>query len=344
VASIATDGKFKLWAEDSTNAPQSGRRFNRSSNRPIFEMRSPQRSPFLSFSIKHNPETRHTFLALLDRSAMLTVYENEEPESMTNWSQIDQIKVCDTPERGEETTFKVRFDPNLEPSYAAIREGVPRDSLGVIVAGMKTARIWRTKVISHDVSLGSGSSKEFYLAADLPGHRGLVRDVAWAPGSIRGYDIVATACKDGFVRVFEVRTPPKDSKEVLNIEYSKYPVSQSVVPVPRGPDNTQRNGPSGISTGLAATVRSGPVGNRQQDGQSQAGQVLHTVKEVSKLDAHRGAVWRVDFDDDGQMLGSTGDDGRLMLWRRRPNGAWIRSGELAVDAGGPVVGASQNRD
>jgi nucleoporin SEH1 len=249
--------------------------------------------------------------------------------------------VCERPARGEETSFKVRFDPNLEPSYAAIREGVPRDSLGLIVAGMNTARVWRTKVISHDVSLGSGSSKEFYLAADLPGHRGLIRDVTWAPGSIRGYDICATASKDGLVRVFEVRTPPKDAREVSNTEYAKYPVSQAVVPAPRGPESTLRNGPSGISTGLA-TVRSGPVGNRQQDGQSQTGQVSHTVKEVARLDAHRGAVWRVNFDDDGQMLGSTGDDGKLMLWRRRPNGAWSRSGELAMDTGGPAIAAPQN--
>lgn len=272
---------------------------------------------------------------------MLTVYENEEPESMTSWTQIDQFTVCDKPARGEETSFKVRFDPNLEPSYAAIREGVPRDSLGLIVAGMNTARIWRTKVISHDVSLGSGSSKEFYLAADLPGHRGLVRDVTWAPGSIRGYDICATACKDGLVRVYEVRTPPKDGRDVVSTEYSKYPVSQAVVPVPRGSENTLRNGPSGISTGLA-TVRSGPAGNRQQDGQSGAGQVSHIVKEVSRLDAHRGAVWRVDFDDDGQMLGSTGDDGKLMLWRRRPNGAWSQSSVLAMDTGGPAIAAPEN--
>jgi nucleoporin SEH1 len=260
---------------------------------------------------------------------------------MTSWSTIDQFIVCDKPARGEEISFKVRFDPNLEPSYAAIREGVPRDSLGVIVAGMNTARLWRTKVISHDVSLGSGSSREFYIAADLTGHRGLVRDVAWAPGSIRGFDICATACKDGLIRVFEVHTPPKDGREVHSSEYSKYPVSQAVVPAQRGSDNTPRNGPSGISTGLA-TVRSGPSGNRQQDGQSQLGQVPHVVEEVARLDAHRGAVWRVNFDDDGQMLGSTGDDGKLELWRRRPDGSWSQSGELAMDTGGPISNGHTN--
>jgi nucleoporin SEH1 len=295
-------------------------------------MRSPPRAPFLSFSIKHNPENRHTFLALLDASAMLTVYENEEPESMTSWTQIDQFMVCEKPAPGEETSFKVSFDPNLEPSYNAVREGVPRDSLGIVVAAMNTARLWRTKVVSHDVSLGAGSSKEFYIAADLTGHRGLVRDTAWAPGSIRGFDICATVCQDGLLRVFEIRTPPKNGRKPRSIEYTKYPVTQAAVPARRVPENGSRNGPSGIGAGLA-TVKLGSAENRQE-GQSQAGQVPHEVTEVAKLDAHRTAVWRVNFDDDGQMIGTTGDDGKVLLWRRQPNGSWIQSGELAMNRGG----------
>ena len=57
------------------------------------------------------------------------------------------------------------------------------------------------------------SVKEFYLAAELPGHKGMVRDVAWAPGNIRGYDVIATACQDGFVRVFRLETPIDPSSE-----------------------------------------------------------------------------------------------------------------------------------
>lgn len=274
---------------------------------------------------------RNTFLALLDRNALLTVYENDEPENMTNWTQIDQFLVCEKPARGEEVAFKVSFDPNLEPCYAAIREGVPRDSLCLIVAGMNTARIWRTKVISHDVSLGSGSSREFYRAADLPDHRGLVRDVAWAAGSIRGYDICATVCKDGMVRVFEVRTPPKDGQETANMPYGDYPVNKAGINTQRSTE--VRSGPSGIGAGLA-TVRSGPGGSsRQTGGYFQPGQVPHVVKEVAKLDGHHGPVWRCEFDDDGQMLGTTGDDGKLLLWRRQPNGQWCLNGELAMKRG-----------
>ena len=328
IASIGTDGRFKLWVEDPTLAPGSGRRFNSHNNKPVFELRSPSRAPFLSFSIKHNQETRHTYLALIKRNAELTVYENEEPESLDSWAELDTVAVCEKPARGEEVSFKVAFDPNLEPCYNALRQGVPRDSLAVIVASMDRASVWRTKEISHTVTLGSSTTKEFYLAAELKGHRGLVRDVAWAPGNIRGFDIVATACKDGFVRVYQISTPSKGDQILRSRDYARIPEGLGL-PVPRTIENGTRNSPSGIGAGLAG-ARSNVSGIRQQEPEDRQGQILHVAQEMSKLEANRTPVWRVDFDDDGQLLGSTGDDGKLMLWRREPSGVWSRSAELAL--------------
>jgi nucleoporin SEH1 len=57
--------------------------------------------------------------------------------------------------------------------------------------------------------------------------------------------------------------------------------------------------------------------------------VLHIATEVSKMPANR-VPWRVGFDHDGQVLGSTGDDGKLVLWRREPSGVWSKSSELAM--------------
>jgi len=329
IASIAIDGKFKIWAEDPTVPPSSGRRFNSSSNRTVFELRSPRGAPYLSFSVRHNPDSRHTYIALLGRNGVVEVLENDEPENMTNWIPLDKFRVSDMPARSDEAAFKVAFDQNFEPSHAAIREGVPRDSLAIIVGGMTTATLWRTKEVSHAVSLGSNSSKEFYLAAQLPGHRGLVRDVAWAPGNARGFDICATVCRDGFIRVFEVRTPPKDGREARSVDYAKVPESQAVVSAHRSTDNGARNAPSGIGAGLAG-VRSGLGGTRQQDA---PGQVVHVVKEVAKLDTHRGPAWRVRFDEDGQMMATTGDDGRVRQWRREPSGHWCQSSDLAMHRG-----------
>lgn len=231
--------------------------------------------------------------------------------------------VCDKPARGEEASFKVAFDPNLEPCYNAIRQGVPRDALSILVACMNRASIWRTKEIEHTVSLGASSAKEFYLAAELRGHKGLVRDVAWAPGNIRGFDVVATACKDGFVRVFQVSTPAKGGREPRSRDFARVP--EKVVVSSRTVENGARNAPSGIGAGLQ-----GARSVREKDAQVREGEVLHVVKEVSKMETNRSPVWRVEFDADGQLLGSTGDDGKLLLWRREPSGVWSKSSELAM--------------
>ncbi len=315
-------------------------------------MRSPPRAPYLSFSLSHNPVTRHTYLALISRSAHLVIYENEEPEDLTSWTELDRILVCDTPARGEEVSFRIQFDPNPEPCYTALKQGVPREAISLIVASMSKATIWRTKEISHSVSLGSSTSKEFYLAAELKGHRGLVRDVAWAPGNVRGFDIVATACKDGFVRVYELSTPlpslppvaakgtaPPQTLQAAPLrskDFSSLP-PHAVVPA-RSSTATENGRPSGIGAGLAGarpwtssaiSSSSAPSSSNARD-RGREGEVLHVVKEVSKMEANRSPVWRVDFDDDGQVLGSCGDDGKLILYRREPSGVWSKSSELAM--------------
>ncbi|KAL5316532.1 hypothetical protein ACEPPN_015581 [Leptodophora sp. 'Broadleaf-Isolate-01'] len=351
IASIGTDGRFKLWVEDPTLPPSKGRRFNSHSNRPIYELRSPSRAPYLSFAITHNATTRHTYLALIDRNAILTVYENDEPENLESWTDLDRVNVCERPKRGEEVSFKVAFDPNLEPCYMGIRQGVARDALGVVVASMNRASIWRTKEITHNVSLGSSTIKEFYLAAELKGHKGLVRDVAWAPGNIRGFDIVATACKDGFIRVFQVTTPGKGgargggaggntssgsgATSLRSKDFSKIPektiAQQQRNSAENGNAAGSRVAPSGIGAGLQYTRPRNPDAQQQQQQQQvREGEVLHVAKEVSRLEANRNPVWRVEFDADGQLLGSTGDDGKLMLWRREPSGSWSKSSELAM--------------
>lgn len=255
------------------------------------------------------------------RSGIVNVYENEEAENVESWTEMDSFKVCDRPARGDETSFKIAFDPNLEPCYNALRQGVPRDSLALVVASMNKAAIWRTKLVEHANTLGSSSTKEFYLATELKGHKALVRDVAWAPGNIRGFDIIATACKDGFVRVFEVRTPPVDGKELRSKDYTKIP-DPVIVHTQKG-----HNGSMSAPSGIGAEIASARGGSRRDN---REGEVTHTSVEVAKLEANRTPVWKVGFDSDGLLLGSTGDDGKLMIWRRQPDGNWCKSSELAM--------------
>ncbi|KAK1777493.1 hypothetical protein QBC45DRAFT_330585 [Copromyces sp. CBS 386.78] len=381
LASLGIEGRFKLWAENPSAAP--GRRFGvnlthghgaghgastLSSRRdgggvggaiglsslhssadskptPAFDYRNPK-SPIRSFSLKHNDDTRHTYLALLSVDGTLEVLENETPENITEFSRIDQFTVLPTkPSRGEETSFRVRFDPNPEVCYTALRAGVPTDALGLVVAAMDTVKVYRTRdTVSASLGVAT-AAMEFYLAAEIPcspraaaggggdphgggvGHRGLVRDVAWAPGNIRGYDIVATACQDGYVRVFALSTPaPQDSTRGWGVgEVRRHQerggrredgggggtaASRALASQQHGQDTHLK---SGIRAGLVDQSRmSGTVGDRMRlGGQQQPGQVRHVVTEVARLDSHRTPVWRVGFDDDGQILGSVGDEGNF---------------------------------
>lgn len=335
IASIGADSKFRLWVEDPTLPVRSGRRFNSRARNTVFEVRAPARAPFLSFALKHDRHTRHTYLALLCRNAVMIVYQNEDPEEMSQWNKMDEFVVVDKPMRGEMASFKVRFDQNPEPCFAAIKAGVSRSALGIIVAGMYTARVWRTKDVEYVSAFGPGQNKEFYFAAELPGHSELVMDVAWAAGNTRGFDIVATVSQDGLVRVFEVSTPTNDEADDdadfrTRPETRMYPSDRRIV------QSTQQNGtksaPSGIGAGLAATAN----GRRKHEPLSPAGQVPHTVKEVARLAMHKGPVWRLKFDSAGQSLATSGDDGRVMMWRRLPDGGWLIAGELVIERDQPV--------
>ncbi|KAK5998678.1 Nuclear pore protein SEH1 [Cladobotryum mycophilum] len=311
LASLGMEGWFRLWAENPSAAP--GRRFcaARSVNgRPAFDTRS-TRSPYRSFSMKHNEETRQTYLALLATDGRLTVYENDQPENLSEYTSIDEFTVCAKPSRGEEVSFKVRFDPNPEPCYGALRAGVPSDALGLVVAGMNAVKVYRTREIASASYGVSTMQKEFYLAVEITGHRGLVRDIAWAPGNIRGYDMIATACQDGYARVFRVEAP-------YNADDGK---SWSAADLLKPDIHASKESP---------TKEDGDRHPRTSRPLPSPGQIKHTYREISKLDSHRTPVWRVGFDDDGQILGSTGDDGRLLCYRQLPDGRWAKSSELVM--------------
>ncbi|SPO05869.1 related to nuclear pore protein [Cephalotrichum gorgonifer] len=333
LASLGLEGRFKLWAEDPSAPP--GRRFaSPTRTKAAFDTRSSKGAPYRSFSMKHVEPTHHTYLALLDAHGRLTIYESDEPESIAECVAVDELTVCSRPSRGEEVSFRVRFDPNPEVCYTAVRAGVAPDSLALVVAAMDTVKIYRSRdVAAPPTTLGaapSASKREFYPAAEISGHRGLVRDVAWSPGNIRGYDTIATACQDGFVRVFRLDAPfdPRDGRSWAAGDIAP-PQQQQHANGSGASANASSNshGHSGLAASFArpdGASAAGALSDRNYPG------VRHVVRELCRLDSHRTPVWRVGFDDDGAILGSVGDDGRLVCFRQMPSGLWAKSSELGM--------------
>lgn len=318
----------------------------------------------------HSDETKHTHLALLTTEGRLTVWETEQPEALNDYAAVDEFLVIpQRPQRGEETAFKCVFDPNPEPCYTALRAGVPTDALGLAVAAMDVVKIYRSRD-TVGASYGMDTAKkEFYLAVEVDGHRGLVRDIAWAPGNIRGYDMIATACQDGYARVFRIDTPvdstdsskswamsalvtPEKSlqqqRAAANAAAAAGQSSASSASPSRddhgsSDSNSIKNQPhhpphsSSLSASLASKAASGGGGGggaglRGGPHAGQPGTATHTAREIARLDNHhhRTPVWRVGFDDDGQILGTTGDAGKLLCYRQTPDGGWAKSSEMMM--------------
>ncbi|SPQ23780.1 b4e2af9a-46be-49a3-bdc1-5e758905613e [Thermothielavioides terrestris] len=254
--------------------------------------------------------------------------------------------------RGEETSFRVRFDPNPEVCYTALRAGVPSDALGLVVAVMDVVRVYRTRDTIRATLGMAAAGKGFYLAAEVPRgvHGGLVRDVAWAPGNIRGYDVVATACQDGWVRVFRLDAllPPAAGAAPAAAAAAAGGVGEMRVGMVGkgrrldGEDGAVRAAlmaSSGIRAGLDHQSSSSRAGPERKDGATATaaaaaatlpGQIRHVMTEISRMDSHHTPVWRVAFDDDGQILGSVGDEGKLVCYRQKPDGSWAKSTEMAM--------------
>lgn len=273
-----------------------------------------------------------SYMALITRDGRLTIYEMDF-SNMSEWHSLYDSYVCPTPPRQEETGFKVCFHHEKLPCWTAVAAGLDRKSIGLAVAAMDVVKVFRTD-----------KNRKFYLAAELTGAENIIRDVSWANGAMRGYDIIATASKDGAIRIYELSTQKPSATLTPNVASSASSTNADVTNSPK----VSRKAPSGIGAGLAGASRGG---DSIEDNDKNPGQVKHIVKKVEKLTQHHGAVWRVAFsqmgkpsfkhlafkslfvsDTDnciGDLLVSTGDDGTIRTWKRGGAGdRWLEYAEI----------------
>nr|POE87905.1 nucleoporin seh1 [Quercus suber] len=298
IGTIGEDGFLRIWAEDVNEAMNSSRRFKK-----IFEQRTATGVPYMSLEFK-NIGTE-TYLAVVTRDGFLSVCEPEDYDQLSAWRIMWSDYLCKTPSRSEETGFRISWHKEKIPAWPAILAGLDRKSLCLAVAVGDRVRVFRTD-----------KDRKFYGAAVLDGFKGLVRDVAWANGSMRGFDMLATACKDGFVRIHELHTPGGNSLSTSSTtsSHSNIDTSSSSVQPP------QR---SGIGAGLAGGTR-----GKRDENAGAPGAVKQEVKLVAELETHEGAPWRVSWSQMGDILVSSGDDGTVRLWKKSVEGRWIEAAEI----------------
>lgn len=304
----------------------------------------------------------YTTLALIDRQGLLSIYEPTNPDDYREWTLLDMFNVCgaNPPGRGEETSFKVRFDQNPTPLAYVNSLSDERNQLSLIVSVLNDVKVYRSVLTNGgDGGMGAISSNGashrimFYEALKLPAHPALVRDVVWAPFSVRGTDRIATACKDGAVRIFELgvaeapngtngAAPPGTTRSISTSGQSQRHQQQ------QQQQQQQQSSLTSAITGRAnqAAAQSQHQGQNQQPPASSSASnnipppssgtpsrtartghafpFLTTLQSASTLPHAHTDAWSLAFDAQGQVLMSNGSDGATRLWRRSVlGGQWL---------------------
>lgn len=296
---IGEDGVFKLWQEDISQATNSGRRW-----RKIFELNSPTVVPFMDFAFRN--VRSESYVALTTRDGYITVCEPEDHDDLSSWKTMWADWLCKTPSRMDETSFRLDWHKEPVPAWPAVLAGLDRRSLSLAVTVGTTVRIFRTD-----------KDRKFFTAAVLEGAKGLVRHVAWANGAMRGFDTIATASKDGCVRIYELYTPAAASLPTTSNGTSDAGTqAQSRFPA-------TRPARSGIGAGLAG----GPKGKRD-DSSSVPGVIRQESKLVAELEIRNAVPWRINWASEGEILTLTCDNASVRLFKKSSESKWIEAAEV----------------
>ncbi|OBZ84596.1 Nucleoporin SEH1 [Choanephora cucurbitarum] len=164
-----------------------------------------------------------------------------------------------------------------------------RSSTAMMVIGL--GKEVGARIFKHD------GHNRWIPAEFLPGHTDLVHDVSWAPSMARSYQLIATASKDGMVRIFRL--------------------TEQTVPAQK-PQQTVQRGRSAFS----------PAGTPTQNTNTK---VFH-IEMIACFDDHKAEVWRVEWNVTGTILSSSGDDGRLRLWTTGYDGQWRQMASIAANS------------
>ncbi|KAI9848897.1 MAG: epoxide hydrolase, soluble (sEH) [Sclerophora amabilis] len=308
LGSLGDDGKFKVWEEDVSAPLNSGRRY-----RCVCTLKSQSNMPLASFDFKHIRNTE-TYLTLLTRDGLLSVWEAVEYDFLHDWKLVDSHFVCTPPGRGTETTFKVHVESAELPCWTALAAGLSEKAFGIVTAAMNTVKIWR---LNGDRCL--------YTAVEFPLHNGLVRDAAWANGAAWPYDLIATACKDGYVRVFKMTTPEhSNDPSGSNMDQAASSLEQESEPAST---SSSHRSPSGIGAGLASA---GSTASHSQLGPTPPGPVMHHVEELAAFGREYGQAWQLKWFHLSNALMSSHEDGSLHTWKPDVDDVWTE--HSAIDS------------
>ncbi|KAI9327184.1 WD40-repeat-containing domain protein [Zopfochytrium polystomum] len=235
-ASCSFDWTVKIWEEQELEQRKSGRRWK---ERAVLKPRKAAVQ-----AVEFAPNHLGIKLATFSADGCVRIFEAMDPSNISQWQEMGGFDV--TPNGRESDRFCLSWCPSrFQPEMIVV--GCGKENC---------ARIYL-----HD-------SNNWTAIENLDSHQDTVTDVAWAPNMGRSYQLIATASKDGRVRIFKL--VDEDRPNLFT--------SSSVMGTPR------------------------KLGRLK-------------AQPVASFADHGAEVWRVDWNVVGTVLSSSGDDGKIRLWK-----------------------------
>ncbi|KAL8987294.1 MAG: hypothetical protein Q9177_003479 [Variospora cf. flavescens] len=242
----------------------------------------------------------------------MSLLEPSEPESLHQWREVDTVFPFGQQSRGSETVFRLSLHQAETPCYGALSAGVDPKTISFCLSADTSIKILRA-------TRSDEGNYRIHEMLEVNSMASKIHDISWAPGSIRPHDLIAAACNDGRVRVYALTTLQGSQVTPMGLGHG-----QESPPKERHSSSlATRHNPSGIGAGLAGVSR-GELTRRPSGGV----RIQHSWKEIALLPHEAGApVWRVRWTQDGSTIASTGDSGKLRLWKQDLKGDFIEFAE-----------------
>ncbi|KAJ3301459.1 epoxide hydrolase, soluble (sEH) [Blyttiomyces sp. JEL0837] len=265
-ASCSCDRTVKIWEEQEHEPLGGGRRWKLRAT--LSESKGSVQD------IEMAPNHLGFKLATCSADGFVRIYEAIDVVNVGSWTLMSEIEVvpgCKETERLCLSWCPSRFQPQM------IVVGCGRENV---------ARIYKVD-----------ANNQWQGVQTLSHHQDMITDVAWAPNMGRSYQLIATACKDGRVRIFKLLEESK----------SAWDGSRSGTDYQSG----------GFVSGMA--------------GAGQGAGSRFRVNLVADLGDHQAEVWRVEWNVLGTILSSSGDDGKVRLWKSTFLEDWKCRGVIAAE-------------
>jgi len=127
---------------------------------------------------------RHLGLRLATASldGRVRIYESNDVMNLSAWSLVEEFEAASSSHQTKCNVACLTWNPS------------PFDPAMLCVSMASSVKVWE---------YGAGA-RRWCTVASLDGHTDEVHDVAWAPNMGRSYHLIATACKDGYVRIYKL--------------------------------------------------------------------------------------------------------------------------------------------